>query len=98
LKQVSVPESSATLNVKVVPGAKRDRVVGRYGDGVKVQVSAPPEDGKANKAVVLVLAMALGVKAGQVEIFRGHAQARKAVRVVGMDDSGLKAWLDALPG
>ncbi|MDB5174520.1 MAG: hypothetical protein JWN51_3293, partial [Phycisphaerales bacterium] len=31
----------ATLNVKVVPGAKRDRVVGRYGDGVKVQVSAP---------------------------------------------------------
>jgi hypothetical protein len=33
-----------------------------------------------------------------VEIFRGHAQARKAVRVVGMDDSGLKAWLDALPG
>jgi uncharacterized protein (TIGR00251 family) len=97
LKQVSVPESSATLNVKVVPGAKRDRVVGRYGDGVKVQVSAPPEDGKANKAVVEVLAMALGVKVGQVEIFRGHAQARKAVRVVGLDQINLDVWRAGLP-
>ncbi|HWE97792.1 MAG TPA: DUF167 domain-containing protein [Tepidisphaeraceae bacterium] len=59
-----MPESSATLNVKVVPGAKRDRVVGRYGDGVKVQVSAPPEDGKANRAVVGVLAASLGGEGG----------------------------------
>src|SRR6476620_2636829 len=53
----------ATLNVKVVPGASRDRVVGRYGDGVKVQVSAPPEGGKANKAAIEVNARAPGVRA-----------------------------------
>ena len=48
----------ATIEVKVVPGASRDRVVGRYGDGIKVQVSAPPEGGRANKAVVDVIAAA----------------------------------------
>ncbi|MDB5302148.1 MAG: hypothetical protein JWO87_3811 [Phycisphaerales bacterium] len=87
----------ATLNVKVVPGAKRDRVVGRYGDGVKVQVSAPPEDGKANRAVVQVLAEALDVKASQVEISRGHSQARKVVSVQGLDQMTLDAWRAALP-
>jgi uncharacterized protein (TIGR00251 family) len=95
--EVNVPEYSAMLNVKVVPGAKRDRVVGRYGDGVKVQVSAPPEDGKANRAVVLVLAGALGVKPGQVEVFRGHGQPRKTVRLAGFDQAGVKAWLEGLP-
>jgi uncharacterized protein len=73
------------VNVKVVPGASRDRVVGRYGDGIKVQVSAPPEEGKANGAVVELIADALGVKAGQVRIVRGHTQARKVVEVEGMD-------------
>jgi uncharacterized protein (TIGR00251 family) len=63
----------ATLAIKVVPGASRDRVVGRYGDAIKVQVSAPPEDGKANKAVVRVLAEFLGTKPDQIEITRGHA-------------------------
>jgi uncharacterized protein len=94
---VNVRDGSVTLNVKVVPGAKRDRVVGRYGDGVKVQVSAPPEDGKANRAVVMVIAGALGVKPGQVEIFRGHGQPRKTVRVMGVDQAGLQAWLEGLP-
>jgi len=40
------------LHVKVVPGASRDRVAGRYGDGIKIQTSAPPEAGKANGEVV----------------------------------------------
>src|SRR6185437_17138011 len=38
----------ASLSIKVVPGAKQSRVVGRYGDAFKLQVSAPPEGGKAN--------------------------------------------------
>ena len=77
------------VNVKVVPGASRDRVVGRYGDGIKVQVSAPPEGGKANGAVVAVIAGVLGVKAGQVRIVRGHTQARKVVEVEGMDGADM---------
>jgi uncharacterized protein (TIGR00251 family) len=73
----------ATINVKVVPGSSRDRVVGRYGDGVKVQVSAPPEGGRANRAVEEVIGAALGLKAQQVRVVKGHTQARKVVEVDG---------------
>ena len=74
-----------TLNVKVVPAARKDRVVGAYGDAIKMQVSAPPEGGKANAAVLRLLADALGVKSSQVELIAGHGQPRKVVRVEGLD-------------
>ena len=82
-----------TLNIKVVPGARQDRVVGAYGDAVKVQVSAPPEGGKANAAVVRVLAEALGVKAHQIELVTGHAQPRKVVRIEGLDEREIRSRL-----
>jgi uncharacterized protein (TIGR00251 family) len=83
----------ATINVKVVPGAGRNRVAGRYGVGIKVQVSAPPEGGKANEAVVGVIAKALGVKLQQVRIVRGHTQPRKVVEVSGIDQAEVLARL-----
>ena len=83
----------ATLCIKVVPGARRDRVVGRYGDAIKIQVAAPPEDGKANQAVIQLIARALGVSPADVSIVRGHAQSRKVVHVAGLEvaeaESGL---------
>jgi uncharacterized protein (TIGR00251 family) len=82
-----------TVSVKVVPGASRDRIVGPYGDAVKVQVSAPPEGGKANKAVVALLAEALGVKLNQVRLVRGHASSRKVIEVDGVEPSAVEAWL-----
>jgi uncharacterized protein len=75
----------ALLNVKVVPGARRSEVAGRHGDGVKVRVAAPPEDGKANRALLEVLADALGVRASDLSIIRGHASPHKVVEIDGMD-------------
>ena len=86
-----------TLHVKVVPGARADRVVGRYGDGIKVQVSAPPEDGKANAAVLRVLAIALSLKSDQIHLLRGHANPRKIVSISGVDEAALRAWMQNLP-
>ena len=77
----------ALIHVKVVPGSSRDRVAGRYGDGVKVQVSAPPEGGRANRAVEGVIAAALGLKAQQVRVVKGHAAPRKVVEVEGVDQA-----------
>ena len=71
------------INVKVVPGSSRDRVAGRYGDGIKVQVSAPPEGGRANRAVEEVIAAALGLKPQQVRVVKGRTQVRKVVEVEG---------------
>jgi len=85
-----------TLNIKVVPGARRDRIAGRYGDGIKVQVSAPPEDGKANQAVLRLLADHLGLRAEQVRILRGQTQPRKVVQVDGMTQAELDQRLGTL--
>ena len=60
-----------TLNVRVTPRAKRNAVQSAAGGGLKVYVTAPPEDGRANDAVVENIAEWLGVKRRQVEIVSG---------------------------
>jgi uncharacterized protein (TIGR00251 family) len=72
------------LNVKVVPGARRNEIAGRYADGEKVRVTAPPEGDKANRAVLEVLASALGVKHGSMRIVRGQTSPQKVVEVDGL--------------
>ena len=85
-----------TLAVKVVPGASRTRIAGRYGDGIKVQVAAAPERGKANEAVVALLAEALGVREAEIQIISGQTQARKTVRISSLDEAQLHARLGEL--
>ena len=75
----------ALLNVKVVPGARRTEIVGRHADGIRVRVAAPPEDGRANRALVDALADRLGVKPSHVRIVRGHASPQKVVDVEGLE-------------
>lgn len=76
---------SVTLLVKVVPGAKREAIVGPLGDRLKVRVSAPPEGGKANAAVCALVAGALGVKPGAVRVVQGHANPEKTLEIDGVD-------------
>jgi uncharacterized protein (TIGR00251 family) len=83
----------ATLAVKVVPGARQSRVVGKYGDAIKIQVTAAPEHGKANQAVIAVLAEALGVSPHHLQILRGHTQPRKIVEVAGLESREIYARL-----
>jgi uncharacterized protein (TIGR00251 family) len=71
------------LRLKVVPGASRSAIVGALGNRLKVRVAAPPEAGKANRAVVELLAAALGVK--DVRITAGHSGPEKTVLIVGLD-------------
>jgi uncharacterized protein (TIGR00251 family) len=93
----SNPHATTTIGVKVVPGSSRDRVVGRYGDALKVQVSAAPERGKANAAVGKLLAEFFGVKESQVELVNGAGSPRKQFRISGLDDAAIQAKLDAIP-
>ncbi|MFI4862378.1 MAG: DUF167 domain-containing protein [Phycisphaerales bacterium JB063] len=73
-----------SIRLKVVPGASRSAVVGVLGDRLKVAVAAPAEGGKANAAVVALLAKALGVGRGEVEVVAGLTQPMKRVAVSGV--------------
>ena len=84
----------ATIHVKVVPGASRNRIVGRYGDAIKVQVAAPPEGGKANEAVLALIVEAVGIRRQQVRLVRGHAQPRKTIELDGIDQAAVDAVLN----
>ena len=82
-----------TLQVKVVPGASRNKVVGMLGDALKVQVAAAPEKGKANDAVREVLADFFGVKIGQIQLISGQTQPRKTFLVNGVNDAAFRQKL-----
>lgn len=81
------------LSIKVVPGASREDVAGWLGDALKIRVAAPPERGKANAAVVRVLAEALGVPPESVRIVGGATAARKTVEIAGLSESELRQRL-----
>jgi uncharacterized protein (TIGR00251 family) len=86
------------LKIKAVQGASRDAVAGMLGDRIKVRVSAPPEGGKANKAIEAVIAQSLGVKASQVAVVAGMTNPAKTVRVTGVEPAAVEAWVGSLTG
>jgi uncharacterized protein (TIGR00251 family) len=81
------------IHLKVVPGSRRDQIVGPLGDRLKVKVSAPPEDGRANKAVCELLGTALGINPRDVEVVAGHSSPEKTVRVRGRSAADITAAL-----
>ncbi|MFG0257435.1 MAG: DUF167 domain-containing protein [Phycisphaerales bacterium JB043] len=73
------------IRVKAVPGASRDDIAGVLGGRLKVRVSAPPEDGKANTAIIALLASRLGIKPAQIEIAGGRSRPEKTILVRDVD-------------
>ena len=82
------------LNIKVVPGASRDQIVGWLGDALKIKVTAPPEKGKANEAVVTLLAKTLGVRRDTIEIVSGHGSPAKTVDIALMNNVAIKKAIE----
>ena len=67
--------------------------MGRYGDGWKIRVAAPPERGAANRAVLELVARTLRVSAGTVTLVSGQASRDKIVELSGIDASELDGRL-----
>jgi uncharacterized protein len=72
------------LRVRVVPGAKRTAIAGRHGEAWKVRVTAPPERGRANEAVVELLSTRLGLATRDVAVVAGASARDKVVELRGV--------------
>jgi uncharacterized protein len=72
------------LRLRVSPGAGRAAIVGRYGEAWKVRVTAAPEDGRANDAVLRLLADVLAVPRGALTLISGHSARDKIVELTGI--------------
>jgi uncharacterized protein len=86
----------------VAPGASRPGVVGRHGDGWKLRVAAAPEHGKANEAVLALLAETLAVPRAHVSLVSGAGSRRKVVELAGLEPDEVErrlatAGTDPLP-
>ena len=72
------------MRLRVSPGAGRAAIVGRYGDGWKVRVTAAPEHGRANDAVLRLLADALSLPRESLTLVSGHSGRDKIVELTGL--------------
>jgi hypothetical protein len=78
----------------VTPGASRDALLGWQGEVLRVSVAAPAQRGKANEAVLRLLATALALPRESLRIVRGHTSRQKVIAVQGLDEADARARLD----
>jgi uncharacterized protein (TIGR00251 family) len=78
-------DGEVVLAVHVQPGAGRTEVVGRHGDALKLRVAAPPTGGRANTAVVDLVAKEFNLKAADVDVVSGASSRDKRLKLKGID-------------
>jgi uncharacterized protein (TIGR00251 family) len=83
----------ARIPVKVHPRAKRSAVTGRFGDAWKLDLAAPPVDGKANDECIRFFAELAGVPRSRVRIVSGAGSRMKVVEVEGLAQEELERKL-----
>jgi uncharacterized protein len=70
------------IKVYLQPKSSKNEIVGPYRDGIKVRVTAPPVEGKANEALLRFLAKEFGVPSSCIEIIKGHHSREKTLRIL----------------
>ena len=94
--ELQASKEGAVLSVHVQPGAGRTEIVGRHGDALKIRVAAPPTGGRANEAVVELVAKEFHLDAAKVEITAGAASRQKRVRLAGLDVEAAGVLIDRI--
>jgi uncharacterized protein (TIGR00251 family) len=89
-------ETGVTFRIRVVPRASRREPAGIQDDALKLRITAPPVEGKANSECVRMVAELFGVKRTQVAIISGHTSRTKTVAVEGVKAKEIAALIAAL--
>ena len=83
--EITEKDGSIFFFVQIRAGAKREGIAGEIDGAVKIEVTAPPHEGKANAAVVKFLASSLGIAKSKVEIVSGEKSKKKRIKVEGVE-------------
>jgi uncharacterized protein (TIGR00251 family) len=87
--------SGATFSIRVHPRAKKDAIVGTVGNALKLALTAPPVEGKANQACIRYFAESLRVPRSSVTIAAGETSRNKVIRVQGLTAAQVEERLQA---
>lgn len=71
----------AFLKIKVIPGASRNEIAGKWQEMIKLKVTAHPEDGKANEACIELLSEKLGISKNMIVVTKGHKSREKIIEI-----------------
>jgi hypothetical protein len=94
---ISGSEPSGVLKVRVAPRAKKNEVSEFLPDGtIKIRLTAPPVEGKANKSLIKFLSSILDIPRANLEIISGLKGRNKIVRVIGMDQKSVYRLIDQI--
>lgn len=85
--------TEARIEVRLRPRGHADELIGIEGGVLQARVSAPPVDGRANRALCRLIAKRVGVAPSRVSVLRGEKSRDKLVRVEGVDEQELRAAL-----
>ena len=86
-------KAEARIEVRLRPRGRGDELIGIENGVLQARVSAPPVDGRANKALCKLIAKRVGVAPSRVSVVRGEKSRDKLVRVEGIDEAALLAVL-----
>ncbi len=84
------------LKLHVQPKASQNRFAGKYNDALKLTITAPPVDGKANAAVIKFLASALNLKKKDLEIKHGLQSRTKSILIAGPSLKEIRSQIQAI--
>ena len=82
-----------TLPVRVHPGARRNAITGIHDGALKVSLTTPPTDGRANQTLIAFLAGELRIPRAHVTLLTGTASRTKSLRIAGLSAAQLRAAL-----
>lgn len=86
-------EATITLKIHLLPRASRDEICGLHGDALKIKVTAPPIEGRANMALQRFIAKKLNLPSSQVEIMAGQRSREKILRISGISRAAVEKAL-----
>jgi uncharacterized protein (TIGR00251 family) len=93
---VRIGAAVVDVRVRVVPRSSRSRIAGVVGDRLRVQVTAPPVEGEANREIAELLARSAGLPARHASVTAGATSRSKTVRLACDDPAGVVAKLRKL--
>ena len=92
-----MPPAELILDLRIQPRAARDEIIGYQGDRLKIRLTAPPVDGKANQHLIEFLADSFGVPKRDVVLLAGATSREKRVRIVAPKRLPAVLGLDSSP-
>jgi len=90
---ITPTERGCRLSLFIQPNASKNEIIGLHNGALKIKISAPPIEGRANEELIAFLAKTLKIPKRQVEVLKGETGRNKIVEIIGVNETELKTLL-----